>query len=394
MQALHRKRPRSPRARALVLGSLLIAAWASGAHGAVQSDDGVEVYLPHGEVADLYRAARGARPGPSTGEDPVPLALAWPDWTDGSVSGWGSAHPWRQWTGLLRAEAFAPEDDPLRPSRRARLALLAVRQARAADAWSHLAACGPDPIVARVLPALLPGVPLEALAEDGGGLGVLEPGVRLTPSLPPARDGANPGTLEGLVGRDMRYRGLRVGETTLEMTLIVEGDGVQIDLIHHGGPPTTVNVVPPVAPGVELGLVYSNWEVAGEGQVTVEVLVEPEPKRKTVWARFRPKDERWPAPRPDELGLLDGAPSAASQAELLVVVPEARLESARLARFAEAIAELFGRGATLTTAAGAGSPKLFEPTAIHLASGEADERKLLGVLSMIEAHALAGAARR
>lgn len=363
---------------------LLLATLALGAELGAQT----VVELPPGRIATLFQTARRlAAPA-------APPPVAWPAWSDTGPSGWGGPEPWRRWVELLRAEAHAETPDP---ERRAALALLAIVQGRSAEAWVHLETLGPSPLAEAVLPALMPGAPQRRLASTEP----LPSGVRLTPGLPPPHDAfleqGAVDRIEALLGRTMRVPSLVVGETRLEMRVIVEGDGVQVDLVHLEGPAVSVELVLPVPGGVELGDVYANWEKIGRGPFPIAVDVRPEPRRSTVWGRFRPRSERWPAPPPGER-------PAVGRGEILIVVPRERLGEPRLQRLGEALGELFGRATRLTTPADARAARFFEPTAIHLGplpttdasslSALAHDRKLLGLLRMVEAHALAGGAAR
>ncbi len=308
-----------------------------------------------------------------------PPPPAWPDWSDPTPAGWGAEEPWRSWVELLRAETHAAEPDP---ERRVRLALLARAQGRDADAWRHLRAAGPHPLVAAVLPALLPGVPSELVGRDAP----LPPGVLLRPALPPATHDPR-GSLRELAGRVMEHRRVRVGETLVSLRVLVEGDGVQVDLVHKSGPPVELRVEPPVPPGVEIGLLYADWERVDDGTVAVGLRLSAEEPRHTIWGRFRSRHERWPAPLPRATGV------PRPRVPLRLVVPAGAERTPRLARFAEALSELFGLACELREGDRAPDGGLFEPTTLHLGDGPDAERKLVAMISLVEAHALAGAAR-
>ena len=352
------------------------------------------IVLPLGPMADLLARLE------QRGFEPVPPPRGWPAWFDAPDSSdatgddraagpsWNDELPWREWVELLRAESSAPANDPERAERRARLALLAKTQGRGSDAWRHLLRCGEDPIVDAVLPALLPGVPLELLGQPGP----LPPGVLLTPAVPPATEDEH-GRLNVLAGRSMEHRDVRIGDTIAKLVVLIEGDGVQVDVIHTSGPPVDVRVLPPLPAGVEIGLLYSDWEKVATERATVALHLHPDEPRHSLWGRFRGRRDRWPSPRAG--ALRDSkAPGATGPnpdlpvPDLEVVVPPALAGDARLARFSEALSELFERPCTLRTTRAPRKTSLLEPISIHLGDGSDWERKLLGLISMIEATVL------
>jgi hypothetical protein len=337
-----------------------------------------DVLLPPGREAELVArlVARGAQPAaPPRG---------WPAWEDRSASGWGGEAPWRDWVELLRAESAGAPGDADSAARRARLALLAVVQGRGADAWAHLLACGDDPVVLTLLPALLPGVPVEHLGEPGP----LPAGVTLRPVLPPPRpDARGPASgLEAVAGQVMEHQTVRIGETVVGLRVLIEGDGVQVDVTHRSGPAVDVTVLPPVPSGVDIGLLYADWTEIAQAREAVPFTVAPGDAAHTIWGRFLGRPARLPAPV-----LAPGAPRP--RGDLRVVVPEARAGEALLSRFAEALSELFDRPALVTTDAlddrldGAGGDATappFEPIAIRIEDGAAGEEKLVAMIAMIE----------
>ncbi len=360
---------RPPTALALALAALTFAANPTRA----QESSAVErIVLPPGPMATLV-ARLEAR-----AFDPVAPPPAWPAWeTAGEDDGWANERPWREWVELLRAEAAAADDDVGRPLRRARLALLAKLQGRGADAWDHLLECGEHPLTAAVLPALLPGVPIELL----GAAGPLPPGVTLSPAVPPLTTDSR-GNRRALGGRSMEHREVRIGDALMTLVVLIEGDGVQIDVIPRGGPAVDLRVLPPVPAGVDIGLLYSDWEKVATERAVVPFRLEPDMERFTIWARFLGRRDRWPSAG-------RALPSRVRmENELEVVVPPERANDARLARFAEALAELFDRPCTLRTTLDPPRATLLEPIAIHLGADDASG-KLLGLLSMIEASVLA-----
>jgi len=336
-----------------------------------------QLILPEGAVADALADV-------SRSTQPADLELdRWPAWSSSAPeAGWNTEPPWRRWVELVRAEAATEEPDP---GRRAQLAALARLQGRDGDAWRHLVACAGDPSTLRALvPLFLPGVEPREL-----GTRPLPDNVLLSPALPPAV--AEPrGRLRGLVGRQATVRGVRVGDALLSLAVVIEADGVQVDVTHLEGPPVRVRVRPPVPPGVEIGLLYADWERCDEphAPVTLELSQSEEGQKRAVWGRFQPREERWPAPEP-------AADLPRLRAPIVIVGPD---EAApRLARFCESLEELFGLPCSLRSSATADTPTFFEPTRMHLGTQESperdSERKLRAMISLAERWALAGAAR-
>ncbi|HED63969.1 MAG TPA: hypothetical protein ENJ09_00275, partial [Planctomycetes bacterium] len=195
-------------------------------------------------------------------------ATLWPAWDERGEDGWGGERAWRRWMELLRAEAGGPDANT--PRRRAELALAALLQGRAVDAWRDLFASGTGPFAAAVLPAFVPGRPIDALASRDP----LPPGSTLTPFLPPPRGltAADPAAagdpLEGFGpfrGRSFVDNDVRIGTSRLRLELKLDDDGVQIDLSHLAGPAVAVGVRAPHPPGVSFGRVYADWEDVEEG---------------------------------------------------------------------------------------------------------------------------------
>ena len=360
--------------------------------------------LPEGPIAELFQ--RVEETGSSEleasleelGLDPWPI---WPAWSDRGPTGWGSEAPWRRWVELLRAESAAQNNahreadaptlagaDPERARRRAELALLARAQGRDPDAWRHLLATRDDPrYAARLEPVFLMGAPPSSLARPKEPL---EPGVLLSPPLPPATDDPR-GRLRNLVGRTFEHRAVRIGETVAGLRVVVEGDGIQVDLRHRSGPAVEVRVAPPVPPGVEIGLLYADWMRLDDPLAPVPFTLSTEEPEHTVWGRFRPRSERWPAPlAPRDFQVRRGRGVVVEVANLAVESDEPFYQ-----RLSQALGELFGVPSQLQRR-GTHSVEetFFEPTVLRLEGSAAGERKLLAMLSLIENYALAGGARR
>jgi hypothetical protein len=344
--------------------------------------------LPRDPLTELVLRIEAARSTGTARRTDALGARPWPEWTRGAASAWNREEPWRRWVELVRDEAGARAPDP---ARRAQLALLARSQGRDTDAWRHLRACGEDEVVLDLLPAFVPGVPRELLGEAA-----LPDGVRLRPALPPSTDDAGE-TLTTLAGRSTLASEVRVGEATLSFELAVQGDGVQVDLVHRSGPLVRVSVLLPAPRGVEIALTYADWEKLPDPKAWIEVELSAEEPEHTLWGRFLPREDRWPMPLPAEtagtamrapLAIAPGAPGADGSG------PDG---DGRLPRFAEALAELFDRPCLWPYSPRArpsvqdGGP--LEPIVIHLGSGPDPERKLIAMLSLAELHALEGPGR-
>ncbi len=369
--------------RALSGGALLVLAGelTRGPRCQGHGDQGVELFsgkltLPPGDVAEAFGKL-----------DPEQQDVAWPEgvwpaWgprteARGERNGWDQELPWRQWAELVRAEAAATD-----PERRGRLAHLARLQGRDADGWQHLARVGDAALVGSLLPLFLPGV-----APDQLGLEAYPEGILLRPSLPPPAD-ASDGTLRSLVGRPAKVDRIRIGESLISLQVVIEADGVQVDLAHLAGPPVELRLEPPVPPGVTLGLLYANWERVEDPYASLTLrLDETEELREcAVWGRFRPRETRWPRSQP---GL---APTPRASLEIV----KSGAHEPRLARFCEALEELFRRPCTLVS-----DPRarhgFFEPIRLHFDGfGEprAFEHKFRSMISLAERWALAGTQAR
>ncbi len=351
-----------------------------GGAGVVQ-----RIVLPADPIAELVARLERA----PVAERSLPAWPEWPAW-DGADPGWEEEAPWRHWVELLLAEAHAREADP---ERRAQLALLAREQRRDSDAWRHLLRCGEHPLVLALFPAFLPGVPADLLAAVE-----LPDGVLLRPALPPATEDPR-GTLATLAGRSMEHRGVLVAGALLFMVLRIEGDGVQLDLTHKSGPSVHVLVSLPAPAGVEIALTYRDWEKLEDPRAPIELVLSPDDPAHTLWGRFRSRRDRWPMPSPYE-----SERPYPPRAPLALASDQTTLEP-RLQRFAEALSELFDRPCLYPfdplayardrlAHPGAHAGDVFEPIVLHLGGGVDPDRKLAAMISLAEAYALAGAARR
>lgn len=235
------------------------------------------VELPEGPARAVVEAAR------ATGADPAPLeARSWPASLD--AAGWSEPGPWLAWAELVRSERDAPEPDP---ERRAGLALLAARQGRHADAWSHFEACAGEPSVAlALLPHLFPGIPGEL-----DPTGPLPDGVVLRPLLPPAPHSLRTGEL---VPARMEARELVVGDAVVTLSLELARDGVQIDVEHVSGGPATLTLFLPEPADYRIRVDYLDWERREEPGVPHEIELRPGLEPSSSWGRFAPRRRTTP----------------------------------------------------------------------------------------------------
>ncbi|MAB78969.1 MAG: hypothetical protein CMJ89_06385 [Planctomycetes bacterium] len=353
-----------------ILVALLSARSAAGAQVELL---GGRLTLPPGPVAEAFEKIGGAP------EQPHGSTEAWPRWATEVSRGAGEAHPWneeppwRRWVELVRAEARG--NDPIR---RAQLARLARLQKRDGDAWEHLTAVDDPAAKLALLPLFLPGVSPADLGRD-----TLPKGVLLQPALPPGKPGHTAG-LGALVGRPASIQNVRIAEASIRLQVVIEADGVQVDLTHLEGAPVELRLLPPVPPGVTIALLYADWERVEDPLAPVTIRLDSSEDGRTfaVWGRFRPREERWPAPRPRDLSGL--------HAPLTIV--HGGVEDPRLARFCEALEELFHRPCTLLRRAKVGEAAFFEPIQLRLGNGEdriAFEHKFRSMISLAEGWALA-----
>lgn len=320
------------------------------------------ITLPPGPVAELL-----ARVADTPAQA---LHSPWPKWEDRSSNGWGGEPAWRRWVELVRAESPPLASEP---ARRAELAELALLQGRDADAWAHLLACADElGLVASLLPLFSPGVPPENAGAD-----VLPDGVLLRPALPPSavpRAG-----LRWLACTRIEHHGFVVGEARCSLSVSVDRDGLEVALRHLGGGPARVRVLPPLPRGIDAGLVFADWEKRPGNQGPVEFELDSEANEHTLWLTFHPRRERWPDPQLETLRRLTPG------REIRVV--SARADEPHLARFAEALGELFGARSALRPDS-APTPVGLEPLVMHFDSGAVAERKLCDLIGLAESFAL------
>ncbi len=225
--------------------------------------------LPAGPLAE---AVRRLDPGVK------PAALD----PDDRSADWSQPPTIERWGRALEAAAGAQR------SGRAALALLALRQGRAGDAWDHVAACKDDPaLLAALLPCFLPGADV-AIEGDAP----LPDGAVLRPATPPRTRAPVPGRPER---REMHRRGLRVGDAVLDLRVAVEPEGVQIDVKHVSGGVARLAIAIPREEGYALASEYVNWFRQEETGIAHRIEVGPDAVEFTLYGRFDPRPSAFPA---------------------------------------------------------------------------------------------------
>lgn len=337
-----------------------------------------EVLLPESDAA---RALASVGPETAAADLPGELLEAEPWLRDPAAA--DPARVLGSWAGWLIAESGAETPDP---RRRAGLALLAARQSRHEDAWTHLAALtgGPDWACA-VLPALLPGVPSGTRAGVGGLPGPLPDGVLLTPAPPPAPPGA---PAASLVPRHAEVRGLRIGEAIVNLRIALEPSGVQVDLEHAGGGPATVRVQLPEPAGQEIRVEYVDW--MRQDSLREPLLVELSPEDgepHTLWGRFLPRRVPLPALPGGDL------PRGLDLAGFYLTAPPGTRLEAEARAFAAALRELYGFPSGVLPPGGSPPAGPAEALLAHLPSGDEGRRILRELVRRVERHRLSNPAR-
>ena len=285
--------------------------------------DGPVLTLPDSQAAKVWAGI-----GPET----VPAVLAAPP------GDWDSHSTWQRWADLVQAEASAAEPGP---ARRAALCLLAQSHGRAAAAWGHYQALGAEPAwVAAVPPALLPGIPRGARVEAGGRPAPLPDGVLLTPFLPPSTQEGPAGAVEW---RSARSHRLRIGEAVVDLTITVEATGVQVDLTHLEGGPTSVTVLLPQPEGFEIRVEYLDWIRREDEDLRTPIPVQLLPGEETHQLYGRILEARSELPT----GAATRLPAALVRGGLTFEVPAGDPEEAHLTEIAGVVSSLLGVEARL-----------------------------------------------
>lgn len=324
------------------------------------------IELPDGPVRDAWERRAAL---PATAPAPVPHAQgAAPD------------DAWSRWAELVEQR------------RSDELALLAAEQRRWDDAWRHWVASadargGLGLLAARrTLAPLLLGHAL-----DARGDGVAD-GAVLRPALPPQPPGP-PGTYQRCRSA---VRGLRVGAATLDLELSLELDGVQIDVTHVGGGACRVAIALPTMPQFALAQIYADWEErAAVADAPIELAIQPGDERHTLWGRFEPRANPWPARVPERM------PDAIARKGIELLCDAADPRRAELAQFGAALGRLTGARVALRDASepalrgaeagafGAGAGLVIDLRVGAGLDGGARDLKWLALVSLAERYWLA-----
>lgn len=313
---------------------------------------------------------------------------------------WSSAATWKTWASALEPFSHEAESTERRETEstarhaaaRARLCLLALDQDRLADAWEHFRACGStDPgWMAALMPELLPGVPAGSPPVLASGDARLPAGVLLRPTLPPPDPERAPvDAFAPPPERRASVSGLRIGKGVVDLSIGIDANGVQVDLIHVGGEPVELSVLLPEPTGLEVRVEYVDWSRQNTLREPLPVTLAAE-QRVSLFARCLPSEHPWPA-------LSGGALSEnLRRGGLSFVIARDDPERAAIEAAAQAIADLTG----LTTRvvddvqptraakpAVQGSP--WGGTRISLPPGPERARKLAWLASSVEKHLLA-----
>jgi len=287
-----------------------------------------------------------------------------------------AATVYARWGTWLEAEAGAVTIDP---RSRSGLVLFAVHQRRFEDAWAHFGRLSAAPEwAAAVLPQLLPGAPAEIAAAPGGVPGALPDGVLLAPAPPPPPHSDPRGSLRP---RSAEVKGVRIGEALVDIRISVEPSGVQVDLEHVGGGPTTVRVLLPEPVGQEIRVEYLDWMRQDELRVPLVVGLSPDDEEEhTLWGRFQPRRVPMPA-------LPTGEPPRAflRGGLFLTLKPGDELEAEAQA-FASAMGKLFGVPTGVLATGEVPEIDVYEPILARLPAAPAGRLRLVQLLSSVERH--------
>ena len=357
----------------MILAASAALAPAQGIAKPMDVDTPPGIYLPDGLAQRAWASV-----GPTTQPSPALPAAPTPD----------RAAAWRLWGEQLASESAAQAAlQPSSPAARRDLALFALDQGRALDAWSHLAACGGDPpILAALMPRLMPGT--TAPAGPGGLVQPLPNDALLTPALPPRTPAARPGLLEW---RSASLFGLRVGEATLALRVAVESTGVQVDVQHLSGGPASLRLLIPEPPGFEIRVEYVDWFRQDTLREPLALEIQPGDRVHTFFGRFLAR----PAGRP--VGLPGHLPAGILQGGLHLVSstgssPQQQLEElSELQAAAAAIGPLLGipiRASSQAPAKASSAARPWSCTTVRVPPGAAGRRVLAYIASAIEARLL------
>ena len=289
------------------------------------------------------------------------------------------AQVWERWGTWLGAEGRSESADP---RRRAGLCLLAVHHRRWEDAWAHFARLGAaPPWAAAVVPALVPGVPIDQLGAAADPGRSLPEGLVLRPAVPP-RPADDPPT--SLRPREMWARQLRIGGAVLDTKVSIEPSGLEVDLWHLSGEAVEVAVLLPEPPGQEIRVEYIDWMRQDERRVPLRLELVPGSEEHNLFGRFSPRRAPLPA-------LPEGAlPAGIAGGGLWISLPASDELERTAAPVARALSRLFDvPGGTLAHGMPL-PPGSVAGVRIELESGAAGLSKLVAVVSLAETYVLAG----
>ncbi|MEM1447817.1 MAG: hypothetical protein AAF726_02690 [Planctomycetota bacterium] len=251
------------------------------------SVDEAWLLLPDDPLGRLWASV-----GPETEPAPEPAPAA----ADRTV--------WEEWA--LQLERVRSEDRAVRQAGIRRLVQIARADGRIEDAYAWVVALGAGDAagLASIVPRMFPGIDPRVPLGPGGRPQGLADGAVLRPCLPPRSSAARPGTIEV---RRATARGLRIGDTTFDMLLKVDGSGVVCDLDHVSGGPVKLRLALPAPEGFRLKSAYLDWDqlTLPEGEdaasydwagVPLEIDLVPSEDSFTVFARLDRRTQPFPTP--------------------------------------------------------------------------------------------------
>lgn len=241
------------------------------------------ITLPDGPVAKILAQV-------DPGQLPAGLPAGAAAWFEPDC--WLRTETWRTWASLVMAEAEEPGRDP---ARRAQLALLARAQGRGQDAWQHLIALDGQPAwIAAVAPRLFPGIPMDVPLGPGGRPKSIPAGTILRPLLPPRSPEAPTWRIEW---RNASYGLLPVGESEVDLLMMLEGTGVQAEFTHRRGPAVQLGMLLPEPEAHEIRVEYINWSRQDALRVPMVVTISAEDEEpQALYGRIRALPAQFPTP--------------------------------------------------------------------------------------------------
>ena len=308
---------------------------------------------------------------------------------------WNSVQVWSEW--LMRVRRAAASADPKAAARdHAWLACFALQSGRTDQAWDHFASAPAQPGALRALLPLffLGNAPQDPTVPDWM---TCVDGQVLRPALPPAslwsRDlQRGTGRLER---RAMRATGLPVGGARIALTIAVEYDGIQIDLVHESGPSVALEIEVPVPAEFELRALMLDWQRQGPqpspgqrvpaSQVPSRVKVElgTQTPERSVYAQLAPRDLALNSTRMDQL------PAAWRAQGMRLVCEMGDPLAARLAAFAAAMGSELGLECRLEQRSRSAARSEFGGAEFELFAGPTQSLRLAHWMGQLERRAAA-----